>query len=435
MAMTMTNVSLTSPLRIGTLSLRNRLYRAPVLEGAGNAKDPAAEYARHFVPNARAGVGLIVQGNTIVTPEGRTSPGMSAIAERDQMLALRKVTDGVHGAGGRIVIQLGHGGIFALESWHRDFIAKSKSLPWAPSALPWWLRLFHRGVHVLTTAEVEALVARFGVVASWAREAGYDGVQLAASNAKLLHQFLSPTFNRRRDRFGGNLEGRFRLFQEIREAIGREAGWDFPVLLKVAAVEQRVLGRGLTLEDGVRLAQLAESAGYAAITPVFADVFPNTSICRGDFPRESFDSNLGPKLEKVSGRLFAWGTRINMMRTSRRYPFESVWNRPIFSAIKAAVKIPVLAVGGIRTPAEANAIIARGEADLVGVGRPFYAEPDLAARFLATNEATAHQGTACQSCNRCMLPQMLGMPGICYNPEVNRARRGKGKTEVLAEAA
>ena len=99
---------LTDPITLGTLQLRNRLYRAPVLEGAGQTRDPAATYAQHFVPNVAAGLGLVIQGNTIVLPEGRTSPGMSAIGERERMLSLSKLTRGVHEAGGKIVIQLGH---------------------------------------------------------------------------------------------------------------------------------------------------------------------------------------------------------------------------------------------------------------------------------------------------------------------------------------
>ncbi|MHC4394004.1 MAG: oxidoreductase [Planctomycetota bacterium] len=136
-----------APMHVGRLALRNRIYRAPVLEGAGSAIDPAGEYIRHFVPNAETGTGLIIQGNTIVLPEGRTSPGMSAIAERSSMLALARVPEAVHAAGGRIVIQLGHGGIFALESWHRAFKRDRAQPPLAPSTPPWWLRPTHGRVH------------------------------------------------------------------------------------------------------------------------------------------------------------------------------------------------------------------------------------------------------------------------------------------------
>lgn len=420
---------LTDPITMGSLTLRNRLYRAPVLEGAGGAADPTAVYAKHFVPNVEAGLGLVIQGNTIVLPEGRTSPGMSVIGERARMLALAPLTRGVHEAGGKIVIQLGHGGLFALEGWHKEFAPNRSAPPLAASHLPLWLRALHRGdTTILTTTEVELLARRFGVVAAWAREAGYDGVQLAGSNAKLLHQFLSPFFNRRRDRYGGDVYGRTTFIREIRAAIAREAGADFPVLLKYTAYEETPAGRGITLEDGVQIARIAQDAGFCAVTPVIADALPNSSICRGDFPSPSFE-NAGMRrrlLSATGSRLRAAVVFAGMWVAARKYPFTPVWNREVFAAIKSAVTIPVFAVGGIRTPQEAADILARGQADMVGVGRPFYAEPELAARFLAEADSPHVPGapvTACESCNRCIVPQMLGMPGVCYNPEIHKIRR------------
>jgi 2,4-dienoyl-CoA reductase-like NADH-dependent reductase (Old Yellow Enzyme family) len=288
------------------------------------------------------------------------------------------------------------------------------------------LRALHRSrTHVLDTREVQQLIARFGVVAAWAREAGYDGVQLAASNAKLLHQFLSPIFNRRRDRYGGDLAGRMSFIREIREAIAREAGADFPVLLKYTAVEMTPIGRGISLEDGVEIARMAAAAGFAALTPVIADALPNTSIARGEFPRASFD-NPGLRrrlLEATGSRARAVLVHVGMFLAARKYPFTPVWNRDVFRAIKAAVPLPVFAVGGIRTPGEAADILARGEADMIGIGRPFYAEPDLARRFLVESGLPLTTTTICESCNRCIVPQMLGMPGVCYNPGIHKLRR------------
>lgn len=432
----MSSARLTDPIVLGGLHLKNRLYRAPVLEGAGGAEDPAATYARHFVPNAEAGVGLIIQGNTVVCPEGRTSPGMSAIGERARMLALAPLTRAVHEAGGKIITQLGHGGLFALEAWHTKFAPVRSSPPYAPSRLPLWLRALHQSdTHILGTLEVAELAQRFGVVAAWAREAGYDGIQLAASNAKLLHQFLSPIFNRRRDRYGGDIAARMTFICEIRDAIAREAGADFPVLLKYTALEKSPLGRGITLDDGLEIARIAAASGFAALTPVIADALPNTAIARGDFPRASFDS-AGMRrrlLEATGSRVRAILVHVGMYLAARKYPFSPVWNREVFRAIKAAVPIPVFAVGGIRTPREAAEILARGEADMIGVGRPFYAEPDLARRFLAESALPWSAATACESCNRCIVPQMLGMPGVCYNPGIHKLRRPSGASRPAAQ--
>jgi 2,4-dienoyl-CoA reductase-like NADH-dependent reductase (Old Yellow Enzyme family) len=106
----------------------------------------------------------------------------------------------------------------------------------------------------------------------------------------------------------------------------------------------------------------------------------------------------------------------------KRAPFAPVWNRSLFSAAKAqATTIPVFAVGGIRTAEDVHGILDAGDADLVGIGRPFYAEPDLAARILGSDADPRDHGL-CVNSNRCVPAQMLGMKGACYNPDVIKRR-------------
>src|SRR4051795_4735975 len=104
------------PLRIGGATIRNRLYRAPVLEGAGDGDTAAESYSRHFVDNARHGVGLIIQGSSCIWPEGRTSPGMTCVDSREKVLRLAPMVAAVQEAGASIFLQLGHGGIYAMEA-------------------------------------------------------------------------------------------------------------------------------------------------------------------------------------------------------------------------------------------------------------------------------------------------------------------------------
>ena len=115
---------LQTPIEIGGATIRNRLYRAPVLEGAGDGDDAAERYARHFVENARHGVGLIIQGSSCIFPEGRTSPGMTCVDTREKMLRLAPMVDAVHAEGAAIFIQLGHGGLYAMEAWHEPYASQ-----------------------------------------------------------------------------------------------------------------------------------------------------------------------------------------------------------------------------------------------------------------------------------------------------------------------
>lgn len=415
------------PLRLGGMTIPNRLYRAPVLEGAGDGEDAAQTYAAHFVDNARHGVGLIVQGSSCIQAEGRTSPGMSCVDTRAKVLRFAPMVRAVHEAGAAIVLQAGHGGIYAMEAWHEPYASNRQGPLLAASPVPWFLRPSFRGVpvHVLSTDEVKTMAERYGDVAAWAREAGYDGIQLGSANAKLLDQFLSPLYNRRTDEFGGSWERRASVLRLIREEVARRAGEDFPCLVKVP-VELAPPGLPRTTRDeALALCRLVEQWGYDAVTPVKVSVFPDTMLCRGDAP-DSFWTNPGiaARLERAApSRLRRATIKLGAWWGGRRAPFQPVWNRDLFRDVKARVSIPVFAVGGIRTGDEVRAIIDGGEADMAGIGRPFYAEPDLAARILESSDT----GVLCRNSNRCVPAQMLGMRGACYNPEVNKQVRAQSR--------
>ncbi|HEX6417741.1 MAG TPA: hypothetical protein VFZ77_04565, partial [Acidimicrobiales bacterium] len=337
---------------------------------------------------------------------------------------LAPMVEAVHAEGAAIWIQVGHGGLFAMEAWHEPYASRRAGPLLAPSAPRWWLRpAFRRApVHEMTTDEVHALCARYGDVAAWAREAGYDGIQLASSNAKLVDQFLSPFWNRRSDGFGGSPERRARLLQVIRERIAERAGPDFTCTVKVPVGEKAPpFAPRTTWDEGLRLAQLCEEWGYDSVTPVEVSVFPDTTLSRGGIPssiwrnaamRARFRTAAPRALER---RVIEAGYVVGGVTA----PFRPVWNRSRFQAVRRLVSIPVLAVGGIRTAAEVDGILRSGDADLVGIGRPFYAEPDLAARILRGDEAPVR----CRNSNLCVPAQMLGMKGVCYNPAV---RRGAG---------
>ncbi len=412
------------PIRIAGCLVRNRLYRAPVLEGAGSGPEAAGIYAEAFEANARAGVGLVIQGNSCILPEGRSSPGMTLVDTRERTLALASVPEVVHRWGGRIFLQIGHAGVYALEGWHRTYARERRDPLMAVSKPRMHVRAALTGVplRVLRTEDVEALALRFGEVAAWSREAGYDGVQIASSNGKLIHQFLSPYYNRRTDDFGGSVRNRARILERIAQQVRTHAGEDYPLTAKIPMDEDAPpFGPRTSFEEGLELCRMAEAFGYHAITPVGLSVLPHASLCRGADPtdildrasiRSRFDEALGGSRLKVALLRWAYG------RGAKAYPFEPVWNRRYFTAAKEAVSIPVFAVGGIRRLAECLEVLDGGQADMVGIGRPFYAEPDLPRRLLAGDGREA----LCESSNRCVPPQQLGLKARCYNPDVARKR-------------
>jgi 2,4-dienoyl-CoA reductase-like NADH-dependent reductase (Old Yellow Enzyme family) len=336
------------------------------------------------------------------------------------MLALADMVRSVHDAGAAIFLQIGHGGIYAMEGWHQPHARRRQGPLLAASPIPPLLRPAFAGipVHAMSTAEVHDLAVRCGEVAAWAREAGYDGVQLGSANAKLFDQFLSPFYNRRTDEFGGSHEARARILRVIRAAVAERAGEDYPCTVKIPVEQAPPLTPRSTVADALRLCELAEDWGFHAVTPVEVSVFPDTTLSRGGVPT-SLWRNEGMKRRFRTASPSRWRRAVltagYLLGARRR--FTPVWNRELFAAARRRISIPVFAVGGIRTAEEVEAILEGGEADLVGIGRPFYAEPDLARRVLGADPAPRR----CRNSNLCVPAQMLGMKGVCYNPAVRRA--------------
>jgi 2,4-dienoyl-CoA reductase-like NADH-dependent reductase (Old Yellow Enzyme family) len=332
------------------------------------------------------------------------------------------MVDAVHAAGASIFIQLGHGGIYAIEGWHQPYASQRQAPVLAADRLPLLLRPQFRGipVHVMTTDEVRAMAVRYGEIAAWCRDAGYDGVQLGSANAKLLDQFLSPFYNRRTDEFGGSLAKRASVLRLIRDAVAQRAGADYPCTVKVPAEVAPPGMRHTGVADVLELARLVEEWGFDAVTPVRVSVFPDATLSRGDAPDNlSTNKAMADRFAKAATTRARRATiKAGYWWGGKRAPFTPVWNRDLFTAVSKQSGIPVFAVGGIRTAVEVSSILDAGHADMVGIGRPFYAEPDLAERILAGDPGPR----LCRNSNRCVPAQMLGMRGVCYNPDVHKER-------------
>ena len=412
--------SLETPLSVGGLRLPNRLYRAPLLECAGNGPDAVDTLIADLEPAAASGAGLICQGATIVREEGGcAAPGMTRVHDPAFVAELERLTDAVHRHGGRIAIQLEHGGLRSMETWHRGYRREHPNVgQLAVSEPPWQLRALERtgfvsyDAHVLSTAEAYELAADFGRAAARAVDAGYDVIHLAGANMGILHQFCSPFYNRRDDEFGD----RGRFFEVVAEEIRHRAG-DVPLVTKVPAETEAppFVRRRRSVRETVRLCQRLAAAGYDAVVPVNGSVFWDMSVIRGEFPgaawrgerhRDGYADAFGSRLRAAAVAAANWVE-------SFQFDFEPAWNADLCRRVRERVDVPVLLEGGIRERPQIDSLL--GDAcDAVGMGRPFYAEPRLPARLLDDDGAAV----VCENCNNCVVPQAAGEAGVCRTPAV-----------------
>ncbi|WP_226482234.1 NADH:flavin oxidoreductase [Natrinema amylolyticum] len=440
-------VTLEDPIDIGGVTIPNRLYRAPLLECAGNGPNAVDALIDDLEPAAASGVGLLCQGATIVRGEGGcAAPGMTRVHDPDFVSRLSRLTDRIHDHGSRIVVQLEHGGLRSMETWHAEYRESNPALEQlAVSEPPWQLRLLDRlgfleyDPHVLTTAEVYDLAADFGRAAARATEAGYDGIHLAGANMGIVQQFLSPFYNRRDDEFGGSPEARLHFLAVVRDEIRERVG-DVPLMTKVPAETPAppspVVRRKLSLSDGVEIARRLERIGYDAVVPVQTSVVWDMSIVRGEYPERAWSNEA---LRDEYDAAFGGATRRQFVAAANRlqslqYDFEPAWNADFCRRVREQVSIPVLGEGGIRGRDEMDRLLgdssgerdgpsaAEPACDMVGMARPFYAEPRLGARLLETKSGDENPQVLCESCNNCTVPQVTGAPGICRTPDVLRKR-------------
>ncbi|MBI4297479.1 MAG: NADH:flavin oxidoreductase [Chloroflexi bacterium] len=343
-------IDLFTPFRIKGLELRNRFMRSAtydrMADDRGRVTDASVALYRCL---AEGGVGLIVTGHTFISPQGQAGVRQYGIYSDEVIPGLRHLTEVVHAAGGKIAVQISHAGI------NSRFLASQGITALAPS-LKEDSQIPHRE---MTQEEVEATIADYGSAAARAREAGFDAVQLHGAHGFLMSQFLSALFNRRADRWGGSPENRRRFHIQVVKEVRHRIGQDYPILMKFGVMDDQ--GGGTTLEDGLEAARGMVAAGLDAL--------------------------------EVSGGVGSRPTRAVPAGISEEEPYF----RERTIAVKKAVSVPVMEVGGIRSLAMAQAIVDSGEADMVSLSRPLIREPGLIARWQWESQAPAR----CISCSRC----------------------------------
>ncbi|WP_281689556.1 FAD-dependent oxidoreductase [Pseudonocardia thermophila] len=331
-----------SPLRIGPVEVRNRLYLGPHAVGI-NVPDPdlgsgfhlpAPSVADYYVERAREGVGLIVQGGTITHPTSRYPNLWHLITDR-AVDAFAPVVDAVHEHGAKIFVQLMHAGNNGDPTGEYGGPLSASDVPGAesPPNLP---------VRRMSTADIEMVVESFAACAAKARRAGYDGVQLHGTHGYLIEQFLSPFWNRREDDYGGSVENRLRFLVEVLEAVRAVCGPDMAVGARLNCDE--MLAGGLSSDDFRQM--------YARLDRMGLVDFMDLDV--GNYHR--FDLMVAP------------------YQLPDGFQIEHI--RPVRDVVKRAV---VMAVPGrLHDPAVAEHLLVEGVLDLVGGVRGFIADPELA---------------------------------------------------------
>nr|WP_286009717.1 NADPH-dependent 2,4-dienoyl-CoA reductase [Salinicola sp. S1-1-2] len=372
------------PLKVGHLTLPNRVVMGSMHTNLEEAPNGFARLAAFYAERARQGVGLIVTGGIAPNPEGGVFEGAAKLTDAAEAMRHREVVEAVHGEGGRLCLQILHAGRYAYSP---------KSV--APSAIAAPISRFTP--HALEAGEIEAQIEDFVRCAALAREAGYDGVEVMGSEGYLINQFLCARTNRRDDAWGGDAARRRRFAVEIVRRIRVRCGDDFLLIFRLSMID--LVEEGSTRAEIVALARAIEAAG--------ADVI---------------DSGIG------------WHeARVPTIVTSVPRAAFAVATR----AVRAAVALPLITTNRINMPAVAERVLADGDADLVSMARPFLADPAWVVKAEQGREAEIN---TCIACNQaCLdhtfqgkLTSCLVNPRACHETELVLAPVAEAEAKAIA---
>ena len=340
-----------APLELGHLRLPNRIVMGSMHvgleDGLGEHPEDVDRLAAFYAERAAAGVGLIITGGFAPNMAGCLRAGAGAMASAADAERHRPITAAVHAAGGRIALQILHAGRYAA---HDQSVSPSES---KSPITPFTAR-------ELEADEVLATIADFARAAQLARAAGYDGVEVMGSEGYLINQFLVERVNRRTDDWGGSPQNRRRFATETVRAVREAVGDDFLLAYRMSLLD--LVEDGQSWADVLALAPEIEKAGASLIT---------TGV-------GWHEARVPTTVTSVPRAAFSWVT----------------------AKLRPAVSIPVVASNRINMPETAEALLARGDADLVSMARPLLADPQWPVK---SAQDRADEINTCIGCNQACL--------------------------------
>src|SRR5512141_267503 len=374
----MRNSKLFEATSINGMNLANRFVRSGTWEGLADKGCVTKKLTGMMVELARGEVGLIISGYTFVRPEGQSTPGQMAVYANQFLPGMRDMAAAVHSAGGKIALQLVHGGCNANSGLTGLELV-------GPSEVQKGGQIACRSAG---RKEITAIVTAFAYAAGRAKETGFDAVQIHAAHGFLLSQFLSPAFNKRTDDYGGSLENRARFLLEVVKSIRREVGKRYPILVKLDSED--FLKGGLTRDEAIEVSGMLAKGSVDAI-----ELSGGTGASPINF--------IPPRPGSLST------------------PDKEVYYREAAKAYKQEVSIPLILVGGISSYEVAGRLVRDGVTDYISLSRPLICEPGLVKRWREGDRRKSD----CVSDNACFAPASEGIGVYCVTMSKKRSKGGK----------
>jgi 2,4-dienoyl-CoA reductase-like NADH-dependent reductase (Old Yellow Enzyme family) len=374
-----------TPKSIGNVEVPNRFVRSATFECAAHEDGSVGDkYSKIYERLSKGNVGLIISGMMHISESGKSYHFQAGLHSDEMISGLSEMTEKVHQTGSKIFAQIAHGGRQTLVQGRRPMAPSGGGLDLIYQVIPRPMRI----------DEIETAIADFGEAALRAKKAGFDGVQFHGAHGYLIHEFLSPFFNRRTDEWGGTADNRFRFLKCVYESVREKVGDDFPVTIKLN-VNDHTPKKGLSIDDVQmhceRLAEMGIDAVELSCGTVAYSLFQQS---RGDVPAKGFASTQPLPFQWISAKIFA------LAFPQQRYIFEEGYNLWASQHIRKVLQdVPLIMVGGLRSPDVMAKIIHEKQADFVSMCRPLIREPMIIKKWQDGNK----KPVSCVNCNKCFV--------------------------------
>jgi 2,4-dienoyl-CoA reductase-like NADH-dependent reductase (Old Yellow Enzyme family) len=363
--------------QLGPLKLSNRFIKAATFEGLAPENVVSDELISFHRRIAEGGVGMTTIAYCAVAPDGQGAPNEIVVGP-PAAEGLRRFTDAIHETGTAASIQLGHAGPVGAGAGQKGL---SPSRVFAPQAL--------RFTRAAREDDLQRAIQNFASAAKVAADSGFDALELHFGHGYLISSFLSPSLNRRRDRWGGTLENRARLAREVAQAVRLAVGDGIALIAKFNMADG--VAGGFWLDESITVARMLETDGHLnALELSGGSSFQNPMyLFRGEAPIHEMASAFPQPLRM--------GFKLGAGRFLREYPFEEAYFLPYARQFRDALDMPLILLGGLNRLDTVENALAEGF-EFVALGRALLREPGLIRRWQAGDESEA----LCIHCNKCI---------------------------------
>lgn len=385
------------------IKMKNRIFRSATHEGMCDLEgSPTDKLQELFIRLAKGGVGAIITGYVSVQKNGRTLMNQRMFDDDKYINAYKKITASVQEFDTPIINQIAHGG-----SQTSPKITGEPVL--APSKIK--NKTYNSIAREMTENEIEETISSFVDAIVRSQKSGFTGVQLHCAHGYLLSQFLSPHANKRKDKWGGSTENRFRIISEIIKKARDKVG-AYPILVKFSAHDGDP--KGIRIEEAKKIALLFQKSGVDAIEVSCGGISDGLNAMRVPFlPKEAI-LELTPWFNNASSFQKKMTSLLMPLVLKKHKPLYA-YNVPASEAIKSVVDIPVISVGGLRNIDKIESVINNKSADYISMSRPFIIEPNIVNKFKEGKQNKSR----CIECGYCLFGS-IGNQLKCYNGKIRK---------------